>query len=527
MSAVLSSRLEFMDLGADAQRTIASLKGDLMRDVPEALDLFYVKVRSTPETRKFFSSETHVSGAKSKQIDHWATIASGRFDQTYLEAVTRIGHVHARIGLEPRWYIGGYALVLESLVGKLVERRWPKGGFGRKGPPVDQVKAELGAIIKATLLDMDLAISVYLEAAEQARVEAERQTLAKERELVVGLVGEAMAALAEGRLTFRMPGGIPEEYSQLRTDFNAAMTQLQQTISAITSSAAAVSNGAGEIASASDDLSRRTEQQAASLEQTAAALEEITVTVARSAEGALAANDAASQAKADAVRSGVVMGDAITAMGEISDSSRQITQIIGVIDEIAFQTNLLALNAGVEAARAGDAGRGFAVVAQEVRALAQRSAEAAREIKSLIASSSGQVSRGVELVSATGEALTGIVAKVTAIDGLIAEIARSSREQATGLNEVNTAVAQMDQVTQQNAAMVEEATAAASGLRGEAGELNRLVGAFDIGATPAGAPELADPRRHAPAPSPARRQMTRIAGALKVSGGPDREWEEF
>jgi methyl-accepting chemotaxis protein len=297
----------------------------------------------------------------------------------------------------------------------------------------------------------------------------------------VDAVAAGLAQLAGNNLTYRIDRPVDAAYEKVRGDFNAAAETLEATMSAILVSTNSVGGGAQEIASASSDLSRRTEQQAASLEETAAALDEITATVRRSAEGAKQAFGAASEARADAHRSGEVVREAVSAMDAIESSSRQITQIIGVIDEIAFQTNLLALNAGVEAARAGDAGRGFAGVASEVRALAQRSAEAAKEIKTLIATSSAQVGRGVKLVAQTGEALAEIVTKVAQIDGLISEIASSSQEQATGLAQVNVAVNQMDQVTQQNAGMVEEATAAAASLSNESRELTRLVGQFRTG----------------------------------------------
>ncbi len=296
----------------------------------------------------------------------------------------------------------------------------------------------------------------------------------------VGEIADGLSQLANNNLQYRIDAAVEPTFDKLRSDFNAAMSQLQETMSAVATSTRGVKSGAGEIASASDDLSRRTEQQAASLEETAAALDQITATVKRSAEGSKQANAAVSMTRSEAEKSGEVMREAVLAIGEIKESSDKITLIIGVIDEIAFQTNLLALNAGVEAARAGDAGRGFAVVAQEVRALAQRSAEAAKEIKGLIASSSEQVERGVRLVGDTGKALTGIVGRVANIADLIADISVSGQEQASGLAEVNLAVNQMDQVTQQNAAMVEQATAAAVSLNAEATELARLIGRFDI-----------------------------------------------
>jgi methyl-accepting chemotaxis protein len=308
-------------------------------------------------------------------------------------------------------------------------------------------------------------------------------------------IAGGLEQLARNNLDYRIGRPIDPAYEKVRDHFNAAMETLETTMEAIAASTGSVGSGASEIASASDDLAHRTERQAASLAETAAALDQITSTVKGSAQGARDASSAASTARADAQKSGAVMQEAVSAMGEIRTSSREITQIIGVMDEISLQTNLLALNAGVEAARAGDAGRGFAVVASEVRSLAQRSTQAAREIRELIATSSAQVERGVKLVGGTGEALNAIVTRIAEIDKLVLEIALSAQEQSVGLGQVNIAVNQMDQVTQQNAAMVEEATAAAARLSGESQELGRLIGQFQIRDTARSA--LAVPRANA------------------------------
>lgn len=271
----------------------------------------------------------------------------------------------------------------------------------------------------------------------------------------------------------------------------------------VTESSGAIARSTGEVSSASDQLSKRTEQQAASLEQSAAALDEITASGKKASEGAALASEAVTATKMDAQKAGAVVRRTVEAMGNIETSARQINQIIGVIDEIAFQTNLLALNAGVEAARAGDSGRGFAVVASEVRALAQRSAGAAKEIKALISKSADQVADGVQLVAETGKSLEQIVGQVEHISALVIDIAAGAREQSVGLSEVNTAINSMDQATQQNAAMVEETSAASHSLNQEAVNLANLMGQFKIGTAQA---------RSVTSRTPARAQSYRMAG---------------
>jgi methyl-accepting chemotaxis protein len=297
---------------------------------------------------------------------------------------------------------------------------------------------------------------------------------------VVDSLGLALERLAAGDLTSRIDEEFTGRYAKLRVDFNEAVGRLRDAMSTISATTDGIDNGADEISHAASNLSRRTEHQAASLEETAAALDEVTATVRKATQGAVDARQAAEDASGEAERSGAIVTETNAAMGAIERSSSEISQIIGVIDEIAFQTNLLALNAGVEAARAGEAGRGFAVVASEVRALAQRSAEAAKEIKGLIGASSEHVKRGVVLVGQTGDTLQRIFERVAGVNSLVGEIAASAREQSTALVEVNTAINQMDQVTQQNAAMVEETTAATMALKNEASELARMVGRFRI-----------------------------------------------
>jgi len=370
--------------------------------------------------------------------------------------------------------------------------------------------------------EADAARLAETSEAERKRAEAVREAAAQELASVVQSLASGLSAMADGDLTAELSVAFAADYERLRGDFNAAVGKLRDTLRIITVAGSGIRSGAGEISQASDDLSRRTEQQAASLEETAAALDEITATVRRTAEAAQQARAVVVGAKSDAEQSEQVVRDAVAAMGQIEQSSRQITQIIGVIDEIAFQTNLLALNAGVEAARAGEAGKGFAVVASEVRGLAQRSAEAAKEIKALISASESQVASGVELVGSAGGALSRILKQVVEINGLVSEIAASAQEQATGLQEVNTAVNQMDQVTQQNAAMVEEATAAARSLSDESRNMGDLIARFRLDA-PGAAPVV---RPSAPVVQMRASRQARPAPAAAPQAATE-SWSEF
>jgi methyl-accepting chemotaxis protein len=320
-----------------------------------------------------------------------------------------------------------------------------------------------------------------LEVERQAR-ERNSEEQRQYSEQAVSALSDALANLSAGDLTFRVETELHGASDQLRVNFNASAEKLQKTMTMVSANTQAIHLGTREISTASDSLSQRTEQQAANLEETAAALDQITLTIRKTAEGSAHAHQVVSKASAEAKQGEAIVRQAIEAMTGIESSSQQITQIIGTIDEIAFQTNLLALNAGVEAARAGEAGRGFAVVASEVRSLAQRSAEAAKEIKGLISVSTTNVSRGVELVGATGLALERILDQVSKINTVVSEIAASAKEQSIGLQEVNTAVTQMDRATQQNAAMVEESTAASKAMAQETDGLAELVNSFKLGA---------------------------------------------
>jgi len=474
----IERRTAFMGLGHRSPG-YAEQENLLRQTLPQALEAFYDRVRVTPETRAFFRDETHIGTAKSAQVSHWDAIIEGRADVAYGQAVRRIGAVHARIGLEPRWYMGGYSVVLARLLEAITTR--PRKLFDRDH---DRRTAEAtGELSRRVMLDMDLAISTYLEALqeERARIEADKAEAEARQAQVVAILSGALKTLAAGDLASTITAPVAEEYVGLKDDFNAAVKALREAFAAVTESAAAVGSGSMQLARASDDLATRTERQAATVERTSNNAEQIADSVEQTAVAAKQSVEAVDTARRD-VESGIqVVAEATQAMAAISESSGNVGGFVTLIDEIAFQTNLLALNAGVEAARAGDSGRGFAVVASEVRALAQRSAAAAREIRTVMQKSSEEVSRGVDLVTRTGDALGRIGERVADVDALARGMAISARDQADRLSDIKRAIVQIDEITQQNAAMTEEATAASRQLAAEAESLVLKVQRFDIG----------------------------------------------
>jgi methyl-accepting chemotaxis protein len=366
---------------------------------------------------------------------------------------------------------------------------------------------EIGSIARVVQVFKDNATELARANARRASLESEtaaanrrEQETARSHEDALGFFmrsfSDAIRRLSQGEFDFSLSEPFSADYEALREDLNASLEKLRTLLRAVSSVTTDIQGSTDKISSDARDLSRRAEQQAASLEQTASALNQIIATAKKAAEGANRAREVVAVAKTEAGQCDVVVSRAVEAMGAIETSSQAIGKIIGVIDEIAFQTNLLALNAGVEAARAGDAGRGFAVVASEVRALAQRSAGAAKEIKELISTSTTQVTRGVELVATSGKSLERIMVEVAEIDAVVGVIATGAKEQSTALDEVNAAIGQMDRITQQNATMAEQSSSGSRALAAEIGELASLVGQFKIGD--------ARSERRAPAAPPTR-----------------------
>ena len=520
----IQDKLAFVGLDERAMGLIRSVRPHVEKHLDGALTRFYGLVSKLPAVSRFFSSQDHMTHAKTRQLQHWQAIAGGEMGEAYHRSAMTVGDVHARIGLEPRWYLGGYGLILETLVSGVLrdglsDRLAGRGILGERRYSRQEVLVEveavgevLGALVKAVLVDIDIATSRYFEktnaetsalnqqiaavvGAAQAgdfggRVSVQSNdpaitglavqvnTLIEMVDRGLGATTETLSAFAGADLTRSMQGEFEGAFAGLQRDVNTVGQRLSEVVARLRSATTALRDATGEILVGANDLSMRTSRQAAAVEETSAAMEQLAETVRQNAERASAASRSTRLASTAALDVGLVMQQATEAMGYISASSTQIANILGLIDDIAFQTNLLALNASVEAARAGEAGKGFAVVAVEVRRLAQSAATASLEVKALVERSGAEVATGSKLVDEASRKLTDMVANVDESANLVEGIARVSRDQSNAIAQSSDAVRDLDEMTQHNAALVEETNAAIEQADAQVQALERLIEVF-------------------------------------------------
>lgn len=524
----LQTRLDFIGLDPEAIKRLQLIQAQVDKHLPLALDKFYDKIATVPEVMKFFSGREQMGRAQSRQIGHWKTIASGKFDADYLAASHKVGLRHAQIGLEPRWYIGGYGVIVETLISGVIHdymtaelKSMRKLKHDTVLERIDVMSAAVVEIMRALLIDIDIAVSTYFDMLTRQAREAEERN-AERIHRAVQLTGDVLKAYSNGDLTVRITEEFDEEFQQIKDDTNAVGDKLSQIVAQLRQTSGSLKTATSEILSGANDLSDRTTKQAATIEQTSAAMDQLAQDVIQSAEHAEQASVKAQAASRTAEDGGRVMLETTAAMERITTSSAKVSDIIGMIDNIAFQTNLLALNASVEAARAGEAGKGFAVVAIEVRRLAQSAAQASQEVKNLVQQSGAEVETGSKLVADASAKLVTLLDAVKENAQLLETIAAGSRTQASSIEEINVAMRQMDEMTQQNAALVEETNAAIEQTETQANELDGIVEFFITAEETLRTNAVHNLQRRAASLAP-RPAMRAVAG----SGVPSREWDEF
>lgn len=462
--ADIEERLRFFELNERQRDALRALRPIVQRCIGRALDRFYARARTTPETARFFRDDAHVAAARGAQTRHWMRLLDGRFDADYYDSVRRIGTVHAHIGLEPRWYIGAYSLVLAEIV-QAIDRRvspWKRllGLRARRGEMI-------AALTTAALLDMELSISIYFDEA------------AAERNRAIATLDGALARLAEGDLAEDV-AGLPSAFASLERSYNKTLANLRTTIGSVVQTSGTIQGGSHDIATASEGLARRMESNAAALEQTAAALGQIEARVKTTASGARETLTIADEARVAMAQGKDGASDAVQTMQVVHESARGIDTVIEGVDKIAFQTRVLAMNAAVEAGRAGEAGRGFAVVADLVRALAMRAEEEARKAREGLSATQSDIALAVDAVSRVDEVLNGVTTKFERVHALIAQMSNDNAAQSSAISEISTVVGTMDQATQQNASMIEQNSVSARSLHDDATRLATQAGRFQV-----------------------------------------------
>ncbi|MFN7104653.1 MAG: methyl-accepting chemotaxis protein, partial [Pseudorhizobium sp.] len=476
----LGERLAFAGLDADTCELLRRHRPQLELHCKDGLrDLFH-RFQSSPEAARIFDSEHKIERLHDLQTSHWSVLTDARFDALYAERVKVLSDSESRMGLDPRWHVAGHAVVLEHLLAGVLAQE-----TGRPLLPAGRRRAQeladlVGALVRLVMVDVEIAVSLRFNELRQKHHRGLEDQRQEDRAEVTQLFSDVVRSLAERDFTISFPEDVPEPYRELGDLLNQAIETSRTTLDTARKHSDEAETSAGGLAADARAFAENATAHAQRLQEASAQLAAITSQVRSCAADTGAAQKAAAATRQTVEESGEIVGRAISAMSDIEASAEKIGEIIGVIDEIAFQTNLLALNAGIEAARAGDSGRGFAVVAQEVRALAQRSADAAHEIKSLVNGTKTQVGAGVQMVHRTQAAISGIVRQVTHIDQSIAGIARSAEEQAGALGQVAAEVSSLGAEVASNARLAEQAGSRADDLQTVIHELGRTVREFRV-----------------------------------------------